>query len=260
MSYDILYRACFVRDGDNIIPLVEIGPSNCYEPGTRGRDGKRVRDWHWLTRPDRRPILTLGDLRSEIDALRSLESKYKDQYLMYKGAWISNEDFARKLEYWAAHAAPLGAFLKESSASFRIGIACYNGTWDDVDKHFINALENDSLESLPRRVDSLISEHEGSREHWMITSDVSLWSIPAKRRIRLHDDTNKYFVVTVTTLNHPAKWYVYTASRNGFRSTSYRPSAKRYASKRTAEACATRLQTMFPKSEQFTVEEVSPCM
>ena len=260
MSYDILYRAFFVRDGENIIPLVEIGPSNCYEAGTRGRDGKRVRDWHWLTRPDRRPILTLGDLRSEIDALRSSESKYKYQYLMYKGAWISREDFARKLEYWAAHAAPLASFLKESSASFRIGIACYNGTWDDVEKHFINAIENDSLESLQRRVASLIAEHEGSRENWMVTSDVTMWSIPAKRRIRLHDDTKKYFVVTVTTLNHTAKWYVYTASRNGFRSTSYRPSAKRYASKRTAEACATRLQMMFPKSEKFAVEEVKPCM
>lgn len=45
MSYDIIYDKQFVKANDKYLPIVLIGSNNCFEIGTRNRDGRRVREW-----------------------------------------------------------------------------------------------------------------------------------------------------------------------------------------------------------------------
>jgi hypothetical protein len=45
MSYDIIYDKQFVKANDKFFPIVLVGSSNCFEVGTRTRDGRRSRSW-----------------------------------------------------------------------------------------------------------------------------------------------------------------------------------------------------------------------
>jgi len=49
MSYDLIYDKQFIKaekDGKEVFfPIIYAGPSNCFEIGTRNRNGRRVRSW-----------------------------------------------------------------------------------------------------------------------------------------------------------------------------------------------------------------------
>ena len=53
MSYDIFYDKQFVKAEKNgqevFIPMIYGGSSNCFDAGTKGRDGRRSRDWEIST-------------------------------------------------------------------------------------------------------------------------------------------------------------------------------------------------------------------
>jgi len=77
MSYDIIYNKQFVklRKTKEVIPMLLAGPSNCFEIGTGGRNGRRVRSWDNLRYYNRKgkisekPELILSKLDAELNRI-----------------------------------------------------------------------------------------------------------------------------------------------------------------------------------------------
>lgn len=74
MSYDIIYNKQFVklRRTGEVIPMILAGPSNCFEIGVGGRNGRRARSWDNLRYYNRkgklseRPNTILAKLDTEL--------------------------------------------------------------------------------------------------------------------------------------------------------------------------------------------------
>jgi len=74
MSYDIIYGKQFVnlRKTGEVIPILLAGPSNCFEIGVGGRNGRRVRSWdsdryyNGKGKISERPAVILNKLDAEL--------------------------------------------------------------------------------------------------------------------------------------------------------------------------------------------------
>lgn len=87
MSYDIIYNKQGIklrRTGEVIIMLLS-GPSNCFEVGRGGRNGRRTRDWHahtYFNRKDKlseKPEIILRNLERDLNrTIRRDRSSYEE--------------------------------------------------------------------------------------------------------------------------------------------------------------------------------------
>jgi len=125
MSYDILYRTLAIRDGNNLILLEEVGPSNCFYGNTR----KRIRDWH-LVRLDAKPITSVSMFVAAVQDMHKC-TDYKE-YLKYRGRFISKLQYLNLLERVVSHALTPEQAMKKGITSISIENKQYNPIYEDV--------------------------------------------------------------------------------------------------------------------------------
>lgn len=125
MSYDIIYNKQFVRlrKTGEVIPMLLAGPSNCFDIGLGGRNGRRVRSWESLryyNRKDKiseKPEFILGKLDAE---LRRMIRRHRGD------EEAKPADIRKRFGYYAAIVVGSGH--------------CADTSWDRYRSQFVNGI------------------------------------------------------------------------------------------------------------------------
>ena len=89
MSYTIYYRSLFIKVGDQFLPMVEKGDSNCYETAT----GRRARDWvidRSVT--DGHPFATAAQIEANLANQREDLISSNEEYRLTNSTWGMYDD------------------------------------------------------------------------------------------------------------------------------------------------------------------------
>ena len=169
MSYDIIYNKQFVklRRTGEVIPMLLAGPSNCFEIGFRGRNGRRVRNWEPIRYYNRK-----GKISEKPEhILKSLNAELRRQtreHLAYQKAnypkeeWVKPADIHNRFGYYASIAVGSGHCGGTSWPLYRSQFA--NGirnalTIEELDKLGVNlyiyyhSYNGDSPNGKPASID-----------------------------------------------------------------------------------------------------------
>jgi len=144
MSYTILYKAQFIKVGDNaVLPLLEQGCNNLYETDIRGRSTRRVREWGNTYAHTKNGLITpITDLLSSITEYRdglvnNNNGEYNDKsFGWYSGIAISpnstrNTTFGKYLSFYKK--AIKNALTIEQLRDKGITVTLYPYRWNDTD-------------------------------------------------------------------------------------------------------------------------------
>lgn len=135
MSYDIIYGKQFVklRKTGEVIPMLLAGPSNCFEIGNGGRNGRRTRSWEGSRYYNRKgktsekPEAILKKLDAELRRRIREHLKYqKANYL--KEEWVNPAHIREHFGYYSSIVVGSGR--------------CYDTSWNRWRNLFANGIKN----------------------------------------------------------------------------------------------------------------------
>lgn len=125
MSYDIVYARQFIRCSKGIIPLVLIGPSNCYTPTYKGRE-RRVREWAPLFRD---PVMSEDALMQTVE---SCCGRQYQEHFKWHSKWVDDKGFRSFVRNGIRDAMTIEEILSASSMN---ALHCKLTIWTKPDSH-----------------------------------------------------------------------------------------------------------------------------
>ena len=164
MSYDIVYARQFIRCSKGVIPLVLIGPSNCYTPTFKGRE-RRVREWAPLFHD---PVMTEEALMQTVE---SCCGKQYQEHFKWHSKWVDDKGFRSFIRNGIRDAMSIEDIL---SASRMDALYCKLTIWTKSDSHCYEDLSRavHTSQELEDWLDSAKQYHDARHESESIFFDM----------------------------------------------------------------------------------------
>lgn len=130
MSHDIIYNKQFVklRKTGEVIPILLVGPSNCFDIGIGGRNGRRTRDWSSMRYYNHK-----GKISEKPDIILKNLDRELNRMIREDRSWMGDEPKPKPADI-RAH---FGYY-----ASIVVGSGhCADTSWDNYRGVFVNGIK-----------------------------------------------------------------------------------------------------------------------
>lgn len=256
MSYEILYRALFITDGKQILPLIECGSNNCYDSDPRKKHGcgRRSRNWE-IVKFSTVPEFDKEKLLEDVLAFGFSHDEYKE-YVMYRGKWQSKAQHAA----WLMRQINNAITQEEANERFpylniMLKVQHFTGTWDNVrttERHaFVNGVLSAALADMHSSMAALSIDKHCAGVHLYGLPD----NIGKKRPYVFKPPLKDYFVIRVNPPGFNAQTYYFLKlTPRGMRGAWEATRSKRFKTMRMAERYVSQLHGRFPTHGTEIVE------